>query len=435
MKKEYRYTLEPYGSGRQYEICPLCAQTRYVRYVDTETGEYLPMEYGRCERMNNCGYHKSPKELIFNNLNKNVMNKNNENLVKEEISVITDEQIAKCSFLEPIEEENLPEVALLWYLINLYGKKAVLRVAKMYRLNLCRMYVKNGKFGIGYLQIDKDGKTIRQLKIMAYNPQTGSRLKNQDEFLMYSFKERKYETVNAMNALASWYIGKLLMKKHTFKNQQCFFGCHLLLMFPDKTVMIVESEKSAVVGALENDNYIWVATGGQYGCGWTKPEVFECLRGHKVILAPDLAATEDWKIRAQKLTAAGIDVSVFEDLEKHATAEDKESGLDIADFILRKRIEENPQLLEVPISSVEVEINEVKTADISDFDNLFSSSNADKPKPQTNSISSEEFKALLPTNEDLRKFDKTPKTTLEHHDFSDMDKIIGLNSDTVADIA
>ena len=38
------------------------------------------------------------------------------------------------------------------------------------------------------------------------------------------------------------------------------------------------------------------------------------------------------------------------------------------------------------------------------------------------------------TDEDLKKFDKTPKTTLEH-DFSDMDKIIGLNSDAVADIA
>ena len=220
------------------------------------------------------------------------MNKNNENSVeKEEISVITDEQISKCSFLEPIEEENLPEVALLWYLMNLYGKKAVLRVAKMYRLNLCRMYVKNGKFGIGYPQIGRDGKTIRQLKIMAYNPQTGRRLKNKDEFLMHNFKERKYETVNAMNALASWYIGKLLMNKHTFKSQQCFFGCHLLLMFPDKTVMIVESEKSAVVGTLENDNYIWLATGGQYGCGWTKPEVFECLKGRTVILAPDLSAT------------------------------------------------------------------------------------------------------------------------------------------------
>lgn len=431
MENRFRYILEPYGSGRRYEICPSCGQTRYVRYVDTETGEYLPIEYGRCERINNCGYHKSPKELIINNLNKNVMNNDNQNLVaKEEISEISEEKIARSRFLEPVDEKNIPEVALLWYLINYYGKKAVLRVAQMYRLYLCRIYVKDGKLGIGFPQIEKNGKTIRQLKIMAYNPKTGRRLKNQEEFLMHDFKERKYQLVNALKALASWYFGKFLMNKHIFKSQQCFFGCHLLLMFPDKTVMIVESEKSAIIGALENDNYIWVSTCGQFGCNFTKPEVFECLRGHKVVLAPDLAATEDWKLRAETLVAAGIDVSVYTKLEEHASTEDKANGLDIADFFLRKRIQDNPQLIEAPVKAK----NEVKKADIPDFDDLFSGSAINSSESQTNSISSEEFKARLSTGDDLEKSDKMPNATLEH-DFSDIDKIIGLNADAVADIA
>ena len=434
MNNQYRYTLEPYDSGRQYEICPLCAQTRYVRYVDTETGEYLPMEYGRCERMNNCGYHKSPKELITNPLKNNKMETKNVNEnVAETTSEINPERIEKSSMLAPVDKTNISNVVLLFFLSLIYGADRVLEVTQMYGLYLFRGFSKEGRYGIGFPQI-LDGR-IRQIKAMAYNL-AGTRITDGEEFLTYNTRSGKYEKVIASaDYLFSpiRFLGKMLMRGFDFVNQQTFFGAHLIEMYPEKIKAIVESEKTAIIGALEKPEFVWLATGGQYGCKWTSPEVYSILQGHQVMLFPDLKATEDWKIRAQKLADAGIDVSVYEKLEEEATAEDKANGLDIADFFLRKRIQENPQLLEV--SNPIAEKNEVKIANISDFDSLFGSSNTDAPKPQANSISSEEFKALLPTNEDLRKFDKTPKTTLEHHDFSDMDKIIGLNSDAVADIA
>lgn len=363
------------------------------------------------------------------------MNNDNQNLVvKEDISVITDEQIDKNPMLAPVEEENMPECALLYYLITIYGKKAVLRVTKMYRLYHCKIFVKDGKFGIGFPQVDKDGKTIRQIKGMAYN-NAGKRLKEGEELLIYNKKFRKYEKINC-SFDRSWtspikFMAKELMYDFNFINQQCLFGMHLLLMFPDKIVIIVESEKSALIGALEQPQFIWLACGGIYGAKWSSPQVFEYLKGHTVILAPDLSATDDWKIKAQKLAAAGIDVSVYEKLEEQATAEDKANGLDIADFFLRNRIKENPRLVEAPVKAE----NKVKAADIPDFDGLFGSPTVDKSEPKINSISGEELKALLPSDDDLKKFDKKPnKTTLEP-DFSDIDKIIGLNSDAVADIA
>jgi len=431
MKKEYRYILEPYGSGRQYEVCPSCGQTRYVRYIDLETGEYLPIEFGRCERINSCKYNKSPKELI-NPLKNNKMELKNENVnVVETTSEITNERIEKSSMLAPVDKTNILNAALLFFLSLIYGVDKVLEVAQMYGLYLFNGFSKDGRYAVAFPQIDLAGK-IRQIKAMAYNL-SGKRIKIGEEFLTYNTRSGKYgKVIASAEYLFSpiRFLGKMLMHGFNFINQQCLFGMHLLSMFPDKIVMIVESEKSAIIGALEQPQFIWLACGGIYGAKWSSPQVFECLKGRTVILAPDLSATDDWKIRAQKLTAAGIDVSVFEELEKHATAEDKKSGLDIADFILRKRIEENPQLLEVS----PIETNEVKTADIPDFDDLFGSSNADKPKPQRNSISREDLKALTPTDDDLKEFDKEPKTTLKH-DFSDMDKIIGLNSDAVADIA
>ena len=46
----YQYTLEK-GSVKYY--CPNCKAKTFVKYIDTETGEYLPEQYGRCDRENN----------------------------------------------------------------------------------------------------------------------------------------------------------------------------------------------------------------------------------------------------------------------------------------------------------------------------------------------------------------------------------------------
>ena len=44
---EYRYILE---KGSRKHFCPSCKKKRFVRYIDTYTGEYLPEEYGRCDK-------------------------------------------------------------------------------------------------------------------------------------------------------------------------------------------------------------------------------------------------------------------------------------------------------------------------------------------------------------------------------------------------
>ena len=66
---------------------------------------------------------------------------------------------------------------------------------------------------------------------MQYNPTTGKRIKHQSGAIDWVYNKLK----------------KSGMLPENFNLQQCFFGEHLLTLYPDKTVAIVESEKSALI--------------------------------------------------------------------------------------------------------------------------------------------------------------------------------------------
>ena len=127
MEQKYKYSLEPYSTSRKYDSCPKCKQQRYVHYIDTETGEQLPYEYGRCERTNNCGYHKSSKEFI-NNLKVNKM----DNKPKQQICEVYEDRYSQNLMF--MGEESYNSGALSFYLMQFWDKSTLYAVLKEYRI-------------------------------------------------------------------------------------------------------------------------------------------------------------------------------------------------------------------------------------------------------------------------------------------------------------
>lgn len=113
--------------------------------------------------------------------------------------------------------------------------------------------------------------------------------------------------------------------------RQCLFGEHLLREYPEKTVALVESEKTAVFCAGLMPGHLWLATGGKQGLN----ERLMVLQGRRVVAYPDIDGYDEWVRKLSEFPSLGVRVSPL--LQQHATAEDVAAHIDIADWLLRYR--------------------------------------------------------------------------------------------------
>ena len=66
---EYRYQLERYRGRSTRYICPRCKRKHsFTRYIDTyNNNEYISDNVGKCNRIDKCGYHYTPKQYFTDN--------------------------------------------------------------------------------------------------------------------------------------------------------------------------------------------------------------------------------------------------------------------------------------------------------------------------------------------------------------------------------
>lgn len=297
--KTYRYTLQPYKGRNTRYTCPQCGCKHvFVRYIDTTTGEHLSEDTGRCNREQQCGYHKPPtfevknqkekSKIIFTNPKKQIQHPKNHPSTNQPVNQST-------SQLKAIFKNSLccyPQNGLAQYIYNTYGWQAMERVLDAYRI---------GSHTDGstiFWQIDAQQR-IRSGKLIQYDAQTGHRIKGTD------------------TPPVRWVHS--LHKLQGFTLHQCFFGEHLLGN-NNLPVAIVESEKTAAIASIRMPQYLWLATGGIRNLSVEKCSV---LKGRQIILFPDAGAWQYWHSIATQIPRC----SISHVLQHHT------DGSDIADYL------------------------------------------------------------------------------------------------------
>lgn len=355
----FKYTLDK--SSKKY-VCPNCNKKTFVNYVNTETGNYLTDDFGRCDREQNCSYHKAPPKskktyLIPFLALKDISNKASKLTdVNGLISIVPKSQIlernAKTCFIsewylktstinylsneikyfntdnhiiineaktikqpEPIKPsfhsfellnkmyfENPVNDNLTTFLKTIFTEDEVINATLNYYLTGTNYYWNNANV---FWQID-DKKQIRGAKIMLYDSTTGSRIK------------KPYNHINWLHKA---------IKEHDFNLSQCLFGLHLINEDYQKDIGIVESEKTAIIMSLFLPDFIWLSTGSKSNF---RPETLKPLKNRNCFAFPDKGEFNKWNDTASALNAQGYKIGVSSIIEQT----EFNNGFDLADYYL-----------------------------------------------------------------------------------------------------
>ena len=117
------------------------------------------------------------------------------------------------------------------------------------------------------------------------------------------------------------------IKEPDFNLCQCLFGLHRINEDYQKTIAIVESEKTAIVMSIFLPDFIWLATESK---GNFKFELLEPLKKRNIIAFPDKGEYNNWLNKATELSANGFKISISHLIEKT----DFKKGFDLADYYL-----------------------------------------------------------------------------------------------------
>ena len=235
--ENYRFHLEKYHRGSKTECSKCKRKACFTRYIDESGDITFPSHVGKCDHENSCGYHYTPKDFFREHPDES------EQFRREwkPQTVTTKKPVCPPSFMDSaVMQRSLSHYdinPLYTFLSDTIGRSNVGRLFKLYQVGTSKKWGGSTVFW----QVDSNGQ-VHAGKIMGYDAKTGHRLKVPHPHMGWVHTELRLSGFNLC---------------------QCFFGEHLLVRYPDKTVFIVESEKTALIAAHFMPDGLWLATGGK----------------------------------------------------------------------------------------------------------------------------------------------------------------------------
>lgn len=312
----HQYFLQPYNGIRTRHKCPRCGDEHSFTYYIDEEGRVLNEAVGRCNHESGCGYHYTPAQFFKDNPNEARGERLGAYPSRLPYSAPTFTRQAATISTIPfwyVEKSKSTENGLFRFLSILFDRKEIRDVAEMYEVGS----TKSGD--VIYWQIDTQNR-VRAGKVMRYSPTNGHRVKDGAMQIDWIHSRLK----KSGNLPADWNL------------TQCLFGEHLINKYgnKDKMIALVESEKSALIGAMQFPQYLWLATGGINNFN---AERLQTLIGRKILIFPDVDGMGKWSERAKSISCCRFIISDV--LEKHASPSEREAKIDIADWIISTRMQ------------------------------------------------------------------------------------------------
>lgn len=355
----YRYQL-PKKSIKS--DCPACGpkhRRTLSRYVDTKTGEALPDEYGKCDRESNCGYHLSPyhqnstgltyadqvyqmerEEWINNQPAKMDRPRPKANLVTS--SAVLEKPKAVISIPDELFNQSLGHYdrnQLAHLLRQHFGVGVANDLLKRFQIGTSGRWPGACVFWYVDEQNRKRGGQIKlfgddwhTVKFIDKEGKKRTRTDWVHSAYAYRFDHKQEPRPDWLNA----YI-----EQKDFS--PCLFGLsQLRSVSADYPVAIVEAPKTAILCTPYFPQFVWLAVGSlsYLNLNETGLRRIEPLKGRRIVLFPDLSkkgnAFARWKGIADELQSKGFHIGISNYLEERASDEEKNEGLDLADYILNQ---------------------------------------------------------------------------------------------------
>jgi len=329
----YRYSLD--HSSRKH-LCPECNKHKFVRYIDTETKEYLPVQYGRCDREINCAYHLNPYSDGYSD--KTDSYTSNSNFKGSSFKEFRS-QPKPLAFI-PLEilkktrqgwEQNTFLQNLLNNIPYPFPPDEIEKIIVQYQLGTILKGYMSGAITFPFID---ESNNIRAIQAKKFDKSNHTKITS----FLHSIVEQNLKV--SCIQIPEW------LKSYNENDSKvtCLFGAHLLPKFPKNPVALVEAPKSAIIGTLyygfpdNPDRLLWLAV---YNLSSLSLEKCRALKGRTVILFPDLSkegtAFQLWSEKAKTLEKqlTGTRFIVCDLLEKRAGTFAKSKGYDLADYLIQ----------------------------------------------------------------------------------------------------
>ncbi|MFY0628662.1 MAG: hypothetical protein JXR07_20380 [Reichenbachiella sp.] len=301
---EYKYHL---SRDSKKDLCPNCGKKTFTPYVYASSQEVVdPQQFGRCDRLNNCGINVHPND--------------DENFKPD------GEQFKKPPIQEVVEQIFPPREV-----VERLTKRTKTAVSPLHQF--CRSKtIPNEhmlKWGVysddqktAFLFINSDQK-VCNIKTFQYL-ENGHRDKSINAFSLRQ-PNPPHTPPNKSNSAEN--AEKKVVKKYLL----CGFGEHLLDPEKKKTVCIVESEKSAMMAAFCYPQFDWLACGSAEGLG-TPSGVrgdfkIKSLFGRKIYWIADADKAGRWNASIRLLKKYDQNFTIID------LFPDRTDGYDIGDAI------------------------------------------------------------------------------------------------------